>query len=348
MKTALQIFQQAYATSKLNEAGRIADESGELLTLLNELLRGYMAEGARVNRKFFGDRLTVQGDYIDATPDAPAVAQQGAAGATAYSYRIIAINSRGERSMISAATQVADGNAVLTAVNFNRITWAAVAGADHYLIIRSASAGNPASTGLIGTTDDPDTLTFDDTGIVATAYSNPAANETTPGWRRPQTAEMIVRLEAGDGLETSADAAIAEGTEIADLPFDQRHIEPGKPAVYSFGQWWYPAGRAIDPEDGPLVVMAAAAPTELAAITEELPELWPESVGNPLLKWDLAIYLATKDDAAARASEITAFAAQRERAHAAFLAHIETESTTEVRSYGHGNRFTSPAVKPAK
>lgn len=227
-KTALQIMQSAYATSRHNDAGRVADESGELLTVLNRVLRDYFAEGARINRKWFGKKTSVA---------------------------------------------LASGT-----------------------------------------------------------------------WARPVTAEMILRLEAGAGMQTAGAVAIAAGTEIADVPFDQRHIEPGKPAVYSFGQLWYPRSAAApDPQAGSLSLFYSAAPTVLAATSDQLDALWPESQ-NGLLIFDLAIYLALKDGE--RANEVAAFTAQRDAAHAQYLAFLEHESTTEVRSYGHGNRFNTPSTSP--
>lgn len=162
-------------------------------------------------------------------------------------------------------------------------------------------------------------------------------------WKRPPNAELVMRLEAGADTKKADDSAIAAGTEVIELPFDQRQIEQGRPAVYELGQRYYTAGRAaVDPAKGGLVFMAAVSPDDLEDLEDELPEEWPESAGNPLLKWDLAIYLAQKDGE--RDNEVTAFTGQRERAHARFLAFCETASTTEVRNYGHTNRANSPAV----
>lgn len=221
---AIDVIRQAYATSRHNEAGRVADESGELLTVLNTTLRGYMADGARVNKNFFGDRLTVEHD--------------------------------GE------------------------------------------------------------------------------------GWGQPPNAEMIVRLEAGSGMTSPA---IVAGTEIVSLPFDQRHIEPGKPAVYTFGQKFYPAGRAGDPGNGKLVIMTAAAPADLTSLDDELPASWPETFIT-LPKWELAIYLAQKDGE--RADEVTAFERQLAKEVARFEKHLESALVVEVRSYGHSGKFNSPRVTP--
>jgi hypothetical protein len=227
-KKAIEIIRSAYATSRHNEAGRLADESGELLDVLNSSIREYFAEGAKVNRRFFGDLFEV---------------------------------------------------------------------------------GFDAGRG---------------------------------GWPRPERAEMIVLLEAGSGM-TSTGGAIALGTGIADVPLDQRHVEPAKPAVYSFGQLWRSRGTAVDPNDGSLNVYASVSPAPLTDLEEELDALWPSS-SNSLLKWDLAIYLAVKDGE--RDAELAAFARQQERDYARFIDFLEHESITETRSYGHSGRFTSPRVTP--
>jgi hypothetical protein len=58
MSTGRQILDAAYATSKLNQPGTTASETGELLPLLNRSLRGLFAEAARVNRKVFAKSST--------------------------------------------------------------------------------------------------------------------------------------------------------------------------------------------------------------------------------------------------------------------------------------------------
>lgn len=223
--TALDIFRQAYATSKLNEAGRIADESGELLTLLNSKLRSYFADGARVNARFYAKKIEV---------------------------------------------------------------------------------------GFEG-----------------------------GGWARPAAAEMVLRLEAGGAM--GANPALTAGTEIIDLPFDQRHIEPGRPSVYNFGQRWYTRGNAIDPVSGSMIVFASVRPVKLATINDRIDPLWPDAC-TPLLKWDIAIYLARKDGN--RGAEVEAFVSERGDEYATYLKYLQHETTTEVRSYGFNRPFNNPGVTP--
>lgn len=231
MKTAKQIIQEAYATSKHNEPGRIADESGELLTLLNARLRRYFAIGGRKNRRFFGKIFDVA--FVPGTP--------------------------------------------------------------------------------LG------------------------------GWPRPAGLETALKLAAGD---TMGNAQIAAGDEVADIPFDQFTAEPGKPAVFNFGQVWYSrAKQPKDPVNGTLRVFGTAAATPCAELDSKIDPLFPDTY-TTMLKWDLAAYLALKDGE--RDNEYKAFIAEQVREEAEFLEYVQYETATEVRSWGHGGEFNSPAIIASK
>lgn len=225
--TAKDIFRMAYATSKKNEPGRIADESGELLSLLNAKLRSYFADGARTNARFYAKQIAV---------------------------------------------------------------------------------GFDAPNG---------------------------------GWPRPAAAEMILGLKAGGAM--GATPALTSGAEIVDLPFDQLHIEPGRPAVYNFGQRWFTRGTVLDPQSGNLFVLASVRPEIAKTINDRLDPLWPDAC-TPLLKWDIAIYLARKDGN--RDNEVAAFTAEREGEYGSYLKYLQHETTTEVRSYGFNRPFNNPGVTP--
>ncbi len=113
--------------------------------------------------------LVVNG-YIQAAsigaPGITSITQGGTAGTTSYSYAISALNAGGS-TPAPLSYQTSTGNATLTGTNTNIITWGAITGATSYNIYRTASAGSPATTGLIGTVTAP-TVTFTDTGIAAT------------------------------------------------------------------------------------------------------------------------------------------------------------------------------------
>lgn len=117
-----------------------------------------------------------------AAGSAPTLSTVGTAGVVSYSYQVVAFDSYGDQ-VPAAGTAIATGNAVLSATNYINITHAGnVVGAVGYKIIRSASAGSPSSTGLIGTVwgNQPSGFTFSDTGLAATAYSAAIAAPAYP------------------------------------------------------------------------------------------------------------------------------------------------------------------------
>ncbi len=134
------------------------------------------------------DRLTAYDSFIGgiSTGDLPltaliapgnvAVTQQGTAGSTNYSYVVASDGLVGKNP--ASAVQTTTGNATLTAVNTNLISWNSQPGYT-YRVYRSASSGTPSGTGLIGVVvATGSTASFTDTGITATAATIPTANTT--------------------------------------------------------------------------------------------------------------------------------------------------------------------------
>ncbi|HRC58899.1 MAG TPA: hypothetical protein PKU97_23410, partial [Kofleriaceae bacterium] len=66
-----------------------------------------------------------------------------------------------------ATASTASGAAALSAASYNRITWSAVPGATSYKVMRLASGGAPATTGLLATTA---ATTLDDTGLASSTF----------------------------------------------------------------------------------------------------------------------------------------------------------------------------------
>jgi len=94
----------------------------------------------------------------------------GTVGSTAYSYSVSAVTAAGTENGTAAAASTATGNATLDSTNYNIITWAPVPGAISYNVYRTASAGTPATTGLIANvvaTTSATTVTTNDTGLTA-------------------------------------------------------------------------------------------------------------------------------------------------------------------------------------
>lgn len=157
------------------------------------------------------------------------------------------------------------------------------------------------------------------------------------GWVRPDEAEAIIRLE------------LADGTEVVEVPFDDRDAEVGAgiPAVYSLGQNFYPAGNAGDPTAVSLVMFYSARPRDLTALTGDpagtIDPLWPEQF-NELLIRDVAIYLAVKDGQ--REAEVAAHREQHTREYERYISFLGHETTTRVRNYGHGGMAATERVQP--
>jgi hypothetical protein len=82
-------------------------------------------------------------------PSISSVTPRGKAGNTSYTYALVAYGPVGSTAG-SAFANVANGNATLTATNYNRIEWYPVAGATKYCVWRTATSGAPLSMGNIG------------------------------------------------------------------------------------------------------------------------------------------------------------------------------------------------------
>jgi len=132
-------------------------------------------------------RIPLQDRGILATPALPTVTPQGVTGATAYSYKIVAIAPNGV-SAASAAGSTSTGNATLSTTNFNRVVWVAITGATAYRVYRTVGG---ATTGLIATAGN--TLTLDDTGLTGDASTAPATAAGTAYWSDDELLQLALR-----------------------------------------------------------------------------------------------------------------------------------------------------------
>lgn len=165
-------------------------------------------------------------------PSAPTIAPQGTTGATAYSYKVVALHAHGQTAASSAGS-TATGNATLSSTNFNRLTWTAVTGATAYKLFRTAAGGSsPTTTGLIGIVGD--VAQFDDTGLAGDSATAPTAN--TSGNRFWSSAELIDILNQGiknlwgalidlfedhfQTIDTTNVTLAADATSLAGVPSD--------------------------------------------------------------------------------------------------------------------------------
>lgn len=80
----------------------------------------------------------------------PSVQAEGTPGSTTYVYGIVATDANGFKSLPSALRTITNGNATLTSLNFNEVTWTAVEGAVSYDVLRIDTA-HVIATGVTGT-----------------------------------------------------------------------------------------------------------------------------------------------------------------------------------------------------
>ena len=126
--------------------------------------------------------------------------QVGATGVTTYSYQVVARDSTcNKQTQASPKKQITTGYASLSGLNYNHITWTAVAGASSYDVLK----GNQ----LLGNTT---ALSMNDTGQATTSYNTcasytdltintsgtPSVLEVTGTFTMPSCARVII---AGTG-----------------------------------------------------------------------------------------------------------------------------------------------------
>ena len=149
--------------------------------------------------------------------------------------------------------------------------------------------------------------------------SSAAVPFAASGWARPSTAELIWRIED----TTSA--------EVVVVPREDLLAEPETPAVYRFGQVYYPAGNAGDPASGNLTFFYSRQAQTLTDIDDTVEAAWPERF-NQLLIIEVATYLAHKD---ARQEEVQWLVSEYGNWLQLFAAHLGHETANEVRRFGH-------------
>lgn len=128
--------------------------------------------------------------YTLVRPTAPLVAAQGTTGATTYTYVIVARNSTGTTEA-SQATSITNGNASLSASNYNQLTWTAVPYADSYDVYRTVGG---ATTGKIVSATTA--LTSNDTGLAGGSETAPTTNTsgvTNAFWTDSELLDYLTR-----------------------------------------------------------------------------------------------------------------------------------------------------------
>lgn len=140
------------------------------------------------------------------TPSAPTITNVGTAGATTYSYKVVA-RTINNHSPVSAAGSTATGNNTLTGSNYNHIVWTPVTGAQFYDVYRTVGG---ATQGLIsGAGVSAFDGFFDDTGFPGGGETAPTTNTTGVLYA---TNEVLTRLAIGS---TTTDGLVLQNTTDA-------------------------------------------------------------------------------------------------------------------------------------
>lgn len=157
-----------------------------------------------------------------ATPGTPTVTPQGAPGTTAWGYKMTAVGVNGE-TVASLEGTTTTGNAVLSATNFNRVSWAAVAGAVSYNVYRTTAGGTPNTLGKVGNTT---ATTFDDIGLAASG-AVPTEDTSDIVWVESKTPALLLR----DTDEAGAVGTYRLRTEGGSLRLD--NVDPNNLASFT-------------------------------------------------------------------------------------------------------------------
>jgi osmotically-inducible protein OsmY len=103
-----------------------------------------------------------------AAPTGLTVTPQGTAGTTTYRYRVAPVDAEGGEGVATAGVTTATGAATLNGTDFNRVTWAARAGAVAYKVY--GRTGADGAVGLLATVTGTQ---YDDTGAATPGATVP-------------------------------------------------------------------------------------------------------------------------------------------------------------------------------
>lgn len=178
-----------------------------------------------------------------ASPSAPVISNLGTPGLVAYSYKVVAINATGTTDA-SAAGSTATGATTLTGVNFNRITWTAVAQATGYWIFRTVGGATQGRIATVGAV-----TTWDDTGLTGDASTAPITNTTglnSPFWSSEELIDICnkgikdlwgalidLHQEHYQTMDTSNVSLAADSDVLAGVPTDVFRVLLIEPADVS-------------------------------------------------------------------------------------------------------------------
>lgn len=203
---------QKYVGSTPTDIGSATFNASARMNFVQARDEVYGFNGLDALWKYDGTTITTYSAL--STPTGLGVTATGTTGSTAYSYRVSAFNSIGE-TLACTSVAIANGNAVLSATNYNALAWSAVTGATGYNIWGRKATGLGET--YMGTVYG--VLVYNDQGgdEPSQALLPPEANNTT-GVKGTMAEFAISRIfTAGDPTYTSRLSFGGAGTNIGNF-----------------------------------------------------------------------------------------------------------------------------------
>lgn len=151
------------------------------------------------------------------------------------------------------------------------------------------------------------------------------------GWARPTGAETVFRIE------------LANGTEVFVVPYDDRTIEAGNPAIYHVGGVYYSAGNVGDPTSGQLNFFISPPAQAAVDATNTVDTRIPDTY-MPVLEATVAEYLALKDD---RPQDAAAFMREKESWMVLWIRYLQRLNANQSKRTGIPRRIAGNRPRQA-
>jgi len=239
----------AFISAKDYASGSTASTTGTINATSNSLalasaLDFKNGQGIRINHAGTASGVS--------TPTSPSAVAVGTAGATTYTYQVVALSATGGYSAPTATFTVTNGNATLSQTNYNRISWT---GAATGFAIYGRIGGSLTFLGTTGGTQ------FEDYG--PSSYFQPAPPDWLPSTVPVGAANnyLITTISSGGGTFTLTLAATATVTATA-----QNVYHDDTTALQTALTTAQAAGKALDLSGGGFRIsstLSANAPVEI-------------------------------------------------------------------------------------
>lgn len=147
----------------------------------------------------------------------------GAAGATTYTYYVVAIDKDGNKTVPSSAGTTATGPATLTTTNYLWINWAPVPGAVKYDLLKG-DTGHSIATNLVATH-------FQDDGSVSTSAYTPSGANPAGTLTVDSTVTASATIELGHATDTTLSRVAAGRVAVEGVELVRRTVQSVTSAV---------------------------------------------------------------------------------------------------------------------